>query len=306
MRYCGDDAVQVCYFLGEECLRAGFLGDSLEGLASLLGCALGPAPEESLIRGRIHKPDGEDLHIFLLHLRNQFVELVVAVAIFSVGDENNGLLGLDPLHGFLDPQIDGIVKGRSTRNDDVIQGIRDHVNVVGVVFEQLDLIAESDQKDLVLGVARANEGQGGLVHQVDLMTHAAAGIDEDAHADGHVLLREGSDVLGYAVFIYLEVLLLETGDEVAVLVMDRCMDHDQIDVHPDSKTFLLILIRLWRTGLELRFAGFLAFLGLLLPLGLRGPQRTGADEQERGERREKDKYGSKKKAAFLHGGEGGC
>ncbi len=80
------------------------------------------------------------------------------------------------------------------------------------------------------------ELDGGLLLELEALADGAGGVEHDADAQGQVgLLGEADDGVGrLAVVEQAEVLLLEAGDEVAVLVGDGEDEVDFVDADDDG------------------------------------------------------------------------
>src|SRR4030095_15023558 len=95
----------------------------------------------------------------------------------------------------LDTQVDRVIKSGSSRDDRVLESIRDQIDVAGVVLEQLNLIVKAHQKDFILRVACLDKGESGPVHHLDLVPHASTDVQRNPHADRDVLLGKKRNVL---------------------------------------------------------------------------------------------------------------
>src|SRR5207302_2025181 len=86
----------------------------------------------------------------------------------------------------------------------------------------------------------------GALFRIDQPFLAGAGIDQQADGQGQVgLAREILDGLFLAVFVYLEVALLQVADQRAVLSADTRQQTDQVYVHPDG-----LIVLSWEQGCE--------------------------------------------------------
>ena len=107
------------------------------------------------------------------------------------------------------------------------------VIVAGEVLQQIDGDVEADDVRLVLiGKNLAEKCAADFFLHVDDVALATAGIDHHAQSQRQVGLgREVLDGLRLAVFVYLEVIFLEVGNQPAVLLLDVEEQLDHVDVN---------------------------------------------------------------------------
>jgi hypothetical protein len=81
-----------------------------------------------------------------------------------------------------------------------------------------------------LRVTRFDEGEGRLVYARALVAHAAAIIDDQAHANRDVFAPEERELLLDLVFKNTEIVLLQTISEAAAIVNHARVQDDEINV----------------------------------------------------------------------------
>ena len=103
-------------------------------------------------------------------------------------------------------------------------------------MQQFGFFAEADEEGFVLLTQDLGEELGGgIALDIDQVPLAAADVDQQADGEREVgFLGEILDGLGLTLFQNGEILLLEVGDEGAVLVPYGGQNADHIDVHGDG------------------------------------------------------------------------
>src|SRR5439155_7850148 len=81
-----------------------------------------------------------------------------------------------------------------------------------------------------------HESDGGFVDAGTLVAHAAAVVDDQPHADGHVFTLEDGEFLFDFVFEYAKIFRLEAVGEALAVIDDGRVQHDQVNVHLDAGT----------------------------------------------------------------------
>ena len=99
---------------------------------------------------------------------------------------------------------------------------------------QIKIIVEVNDKGLILRIAGFHQRQSSGVYLGSFVAHAAAIVDHQAHAYGHIFLAEDGDLLVGLVFQDAEIALLQAGDELPAIIHDGDVQDDQIYVFLDG------------------------------------------------------------------------
>ena len=75
---------------------------------------------------------------------------------------------------------------------------------------------------------------GGLPGLLNLIGHAAAHIEDQANENGNVFAGESGDFLFNAVFVDLEIFLVQPRDQAAIRIRDGDVDKGHLHVHLDT------------------------------------------------------------------------
>src|SRR5205823_5503791 len=79
----------------------------------------------------------------------------------------------------------------------------------------------------VVGTERLEEAGGGVVHDVELVAHAGAGVDQHDQIERDAGRLEELDALLDAVFVDDEVVRLQADDEFVAAVLDGDVERDE-------------------------------------------------------------------------------
>jgi hypothetical protein len=200
-------------FFRKEGLASGDLGDRLHLILDLLALRLEQAEEAATAaQVLVEETDDEHLGVAFPDLLYDLFVTVKGVFILTVGEQENDLFRLVSLPSFFDGKVEGVVERRPALDHDVGDGVADVLDVVGEVFDQLDLMVETDEEKLVLGMAQGEKEIDRLLHQAHLVPHTAAGVEDDTDGRGDLGLHEAGDLLFDSVLEDGEVLLGQTGD----------------------------------------------------------------------------------------------
>jgi hypothetical protein len=169
---------------------------------------------------------------------------------------------------------DRIVECGTAARIDTIQGVLHFTDIVGEVVDciQVKIIIKIDDEGLILRIAGFHESQGRGIYLGPLFAHAAAIVDHQAHAYGHVFLAENRDFLIDLVFQDVEIVLLQPWDELPAIVHDR-------DVQ-DNEIYVLL------NGVIRPLQGSLGSRGLLGPLRV---NKGSSNRQDRGRKNQRER-----------------
>ena len=140
---------------------------------------------------------------------------------------------------------------------DLVQRGLKPVDVAGVVLQQVDDDVEADDESLIfIGKNLLQEGSADLFLHVQHVFLASAGVDHDTQGEGQVrLCREVLDGLRFAVFVNLEIVFGEVGDQRAMLIFDIEEKLDHVDVDFEGLGRLLRIVGLLVAGPVVVLAG---------------------------------------------------
>ncbi len=130
---------------------------------------------------------------------------------------------------------DGVVERRAAAGIDAFQGFLKFGNGAGEVLVEIEVevVIEVDDKGFVGRIGVLDEGERGFIHAGAFVAHAAAVVDDQAHADGNVFAFEDGKLLFDLVFVDAETVLGEAVHEFAAIVDDGGVENDEVDVHFD-------------------------------------------------------------------------
>ena len=205
---------------------------------------------------------------------NRFLQGFPAGVVFPIGHHEQNfflLFGMIPhVHG---RGHDGIVERGSTSGFDLLQSLAQLIDVAGELLIEVVLVVKVDHEDLILRIAGAYQIQCRAVHLVPLLAHGAGVVDDDPHGDRNIFMPERSDCLRLVVLKNAERALVESRDQMVLVIHDRSVHYDLFDFLLEYKNAAIArrtLILRWlslRLGWLrlLRWAGLsLAFLVLRL------------------------------------------
>ena len=138
-----------------------------------------------------------------------------------------------------------VIKRRAAARIDAFKGFFQFRNAAGEIFVEVEVVVvvKIDDERLVLWVAPLDERKRCFVHAWALVAHAAAVVNDEAHADGNVLAFEDRKFLLGLIFKHAEIFLLQAVDKTSAVVDHRRMQHDEIDVLFDDCARLLLARR---------------------------------------------------------------
>src|SRR6202035_1092440 len=117
-----------------------------------------------------------------------------------------------------DGTADSLPHGGAAARIDARDALFHLLYVIGEFHVQVSFVIEIDDENFVVRVGGFYQIDGGDLHYLALLLHAAAIVDNDTQRDWHVLVLENLDGLFDPVFKNLEGLLLKVHDQLAVLV----------------------------------------------------------------------------------------
>ena len=97
-----------------------------------------------------------------------------------------------------------------------------------------NLFVEIDHEHLVLRVAGAGKRQGGGNHVMALRSHASTVVDDQADRDRDIFVAEILDRLKHSVFVDLEIVFGESGDQSAFVVQRGCVQDHHVHIYADG------------------------------------------------------------------------
>src|SRR5208282_1689217 len=131
---------------------------------------------------------------------------------------------------------DGVVERGAAASVDALQRFLEFGNAVSKILVEIEvqIVVEIDDKGFVLGIAVQDESKRGLVHLRPFVAHAAAIVNDQAHADGNIFALEEGELLLGLVLVNAETVLRESFHEFAAIVDNGGMEHDQTDIQLDA------------------------------------------------------------------------
>ena len=182
-----------------------------------------------------------------------------AVVVVAVGDEDEGAADgaglLQGEHLVSAGLVEGVEEGGAAAGTQLADALVEEVDVVGEVLREIGLDVEAFDEGAVVEVKDLEEElDGGVLLELEALADGAAGVEHDADAQGEIgLLGEAEDgEWRTAVVEEAEVLTLEAGDELALLVGDGEDEIDFVDLDADGLGGLVLIGRGRRAGLLVR------------------------------------------------------
>jgi len=220
------DGVNVADVFREVGNAAGGLGNGDEGLTGILGGFLGFLAQET---------DGVDHRVGALNFLDGFLERIAAGVVFAVGNDKENLLFLVTFLEMIEGADDGVVESSAAASVDAFESFLEFGNTAGEILVEIEVevVVEIDDKGFVLRITALDESDGGLVHAGALVAHAAAVVDDEAHADGNIFAFEDGELLLDLVFVDAEIFLGQAVDEFATVVEHAGVQDDEVDVELD-------------------------------------------------------------------------
>ena len=136
------------------------------------------------------KADGIDHGVRTLGLFHDVFQGVAARVVLAVGDDQQHFLIPRAFFQMVERANHGVIERGAAAGVDAFEGVLHFVDVAGeiVVGVEIIVVVEIDDEGFVLRIAGFTKRQRGGVHLRALVAHAAAVVDHQAHADGHVFL----------------------------------------------------------------------------------------------------------------------
>ena len=212
-----------------EGLAAGCLGDGLKNVVTLV-----------FARADVGADGIDDRVCALAHLDGVGL-FDAAVVVVAVGDEDDSAAyGASLLQGeHLVPAgpVERVEEGGASAGPQLADALVEEIDVVGEVLREIGLDVEAFDEGAVVEVKYLEEELDcGVLLELEALADGAAGVEHDADAQGEIgLLGEAEDgEWRTAVVEEAEVLTLEAGDELALLVGDGEDEIDFVDLDADG------------------------------------------------------------------------
>ena len=176
--------------------------------------------------------------------------LVAAALVFAISDQHQNFAPHLSLKLFRGGQINGVIKdsparlrcsGDRSRPDTAdarihlqpVQARAQQIGRVGVILQQLGILAKADQERQILFAQHGPEKLiGRILFDVDQVHLAGAHVDQQANGERKVRLAiEILDLLFLAVLKNFEVILIKIADQAALLVTHVEQNIDQVHFH---------------------------------------------------------------------------
>src|ERR1700733_4222231 len=211
---------------------------------------------------RIGDEQNVDNSVGTLRRFDRFFFANLATFVLSVGDDEDGFAAGFAGQLFVAGEIDRVVERSAgdaaadwTRIDHASAHRRvdarltnraiEQAAVVGPVCEEIDVgIKRHDERFVSLAQHAIEKGASHLLNGAEHELFRPGGVEKQRESDWerHFSGEEG-DLLVLTVFLNLEVLLLEVGDDAFTVVADGREDVDQVDLAADDRTLLRVLRR---------------------------------------------------------------
>jgi len=124
----------------------------------------------------------------------------------------------------------GLVKRGSSVSVNLFQRLFHLQQVISEILIEIVLVVEVDDTDFVFGIARTYQVERGLVHFVAFFAHRPGIVDHNGHRDRNVFVVKRDDGLRLPILEYGECVLVEVGNDALVVVDDRGMEQDFVDI----------------------------------------------------------------------------
>ena len=190
------------------------------------------------ISARFINSDGVELAIGFLNQPLDIALVVPTMIIASIGDDEQGPLGVMCTPELAEAQIDGIQEGGAAPGRGEHHAGLQLLDAVGENAGELGALVEADQEEFILWVGGLEELDGGFAGLGNLVGHAAAEVEDDADGNGHVLGGEMDNLLLDVVLEDAEIFGVQTGDQAAVGIGDSDVDQSQVHVNLQSPSGL--------------------------------------------------------------------
>src|SRR4029077_12995870 len=100
---------------------------------------------------------------------------------------------------------------------------------------EIEIVVEVDDERLVLWIAGLDESESGFIYAGSLVSHAAAIVDHQAHADGNILALKGGEFLLNLVFENAKAFDFQAVRELAAIIEHRGMQNHEADIDLDGR-----------------------------------------------------------------------
>ena len=214
---------------GVEGLAAGGLGDGFEDVVALV------------FAGADVGADGVDDGVGALAHLDSVGLFDAAVVVVAVGDEDEGAANgaglLKGEHLVFAGLVEGVEECGAAAGTQLADSLVEEIDVVGEVLGEVGLDVEALDEGAVVAVEDLQEKlDGGILLELEALADRAGGVEHDADAQGEIgLLLEAEDGDGRAAIVeQAEVLALEAGDELTLLVGDGEDEIDFVDLNDFS------------------------------------------------------------------------
>src|SRR5882724_893620 len=227
------DVVNVFYVFRE-------VRDAAGGIGNFLQCAHGLFA--ILFVFVAEKTDGVNHDVGLLNFANSLFQSVAAGIVFAVGHGQQDFLVLVAFFRVVHGADERVIKRRAAARIDAFEGFLQFRNAAREILVEVEIVVvvKIDDERFVLWIASLDERKRCLVHTRALVAHAAAVVNDEAHADGNVLAFEDRKSLLGLIFEHAEVFLLQAVYKSSAVVDHRRVQHDEIDVLFDDCARLLL------------------------------------------------------------------
>src|SRR5207245_2696327 len=133
---------------------------------------------------------------------------------------------------------DGIAHGGAAPGINAFKGFFELGNAAGEILieVEIEIVVDVDDESFILGIAGLDYTDGSFVDARALVAHAAAIVDHQPHAYGHVLAFEDGQFLFGFIFKDAKIFRLEPIGEALTIINNGRMQDDQVDVHLDAGT----------------------------------------------------------------------
>src|SRR2546428_718407 len=180
--------------------------------------------------------DGIDQGVRALRFLHRVGQRAAAGVVHAVGHHQQHFLILRALLQMIEGSNHSVIEGGTATGIDALQGVFHFADVAGEVVDriQIKIVVEVDDKGLILGIAGFHKSQSGGVYLGPFVAHAAAIVDYQAHAYGHIFLAEDRNLLIGLIFHDVEIALFQAGNELPAIIHDGDVQDDQIYVFLDG------------------------------------------------------------------------
>src|ERR1035438_2241006 len=126
----------------------------------------------------------------------------------------------------------GVVKSGAAARVDAFEGFLQLGDAIAEILVQIEIkvVVKIYDEGFVLRITVLNEGQGSLVDAWALVSHAAAVVDDQTHADRNVLALEDREFLLGFILEDAEIILAQTFDEFAAIIEHGGVQNDEVDI----------------------------------------------------------------------------